>query len=344
MRYVVSVDWLSLYCKGSILADSGFFDFVREQGGTAQFAERWTVYDRVTREGFADIQMRPYSKIIPSDAVIVKIKNKVLYREGWWHDVLHFLNVTGLIPESISRIDICADFNYLDRGLHPKTLIDRFLRNEYLKMGTTKYDIIGEQKGCQDFSYIRFGNRENEVCVYMYNKTKELQEVKNKPYIVALWKENGLDINKDVWRLEVSMRTDKLRIIEKETGEVIRLGLPYLKTVGIIENIYMAAIKRFFNFKINDGQQKKSRMKDVEIFASRHPTILLREIPKKVTSNRTDKIVVKKIANYFSEYHADTAKERLLYEDVLRDILDKTDLWDYYNAVVTPNIGFYIKR
>lgn len=182
------------------------------------------------------------------------------------------------------------------------------------------------------------------MCTYLYNKSQELREVKDKPYIREVWEKNGLDVSKDVWRLEVSMRTTQLRVIVPLTGEILRLDLDFMTTQGVVENIYNCAVLKYFDFRYNDGQQKAQRMKKLELFKGMTTTLLMGIQNNKPCTNRMDKIVVKRIANAFSQYRVEDVNEFNTVMAALGVLLNKTDLWDFYYEKIRPSIGWYKER
>lgn len=57
-----------------------------------------------------------------------------------------------------------------------------------------------------------------------------MAEVKQKNYIADLWRKEGLDLSKDVWRLEFSLTSGAFDWVDSETGEcVIQKGIDYTK-------------------------------------------------------------------------------------------------------------------
>lgn len=333
-----------MYCSSTLVVEAKKFEFKRAAEGSAQFKEVWHVYNKEDAELYCIMQKCPYSPIIPKNTVMIKVANRYLYRPNWNIEFLNFCLACNITPKSISRIDICCDFESFDNNLHPEALMKGFLNNKYLKMGQSKYSLEGQQGNGQQFSYLRFGKRENEVSSYLYNKSKELKEVKDKPYIRDQWDQCGIGQNKDVWRLEVSLRTTQLRTIVQSTGEILRLDLDFITTKGVLENIYNAVILKYFHFKINDNQKQKRRMKDLVLFKGISTTLEMKIINDKPQTNRMDKIVVKKIANIFSQYRVEDQEAFEKVYQALGIILDKTDLWDYYYERIRPSIGWYKER
>lgn len=68
---------------------------------------------------------------------------------------------------------------------------------------------------------------------------------------------NGIDTNKDVWRIEISIKADMTNIVKLDTGETFRLTTDRLKLSTDIQNIFYTYAARYFSFKINDGKKTK---------------------------------------------------------------------------------------
>lgn len=344
MLRITNVDWLALYIGVPGRPIDGRFVFQKENYSSAIFEEIYTVYDSYLNERVATLQRKPFSKIIPEDAGIIKIDNRLLYRPDWNTFATYICDSSGFEIRSISRIDICTDFNTFKNGLHPKTFIKRFLNNDYVKMGNSKYSIEGEQqektaivKGEnrfeQDFQYIRFGTREHEVSSYLYNKSLELQQVKDKPYIRQAWKEGCLDLERDVWRLEFSLRNKQMRYILNRTGEQFRLDLDFLATQGVVDNVLCCAYQKYFDFRIYDGQQKKCRMKRVELLSQASSTLSMYVPTNDADSNRMDKIILNKLVDTRANLRIDDEfLEELLTEAAYQYAKNK-DMLKYLNEV-----------
>lgn len=344
MKRCVAVDWLSVYCKSDMIVRAPEFEFHKLESGSAQFSEVWNVYNKYDRELYCTVQRKPYSPIIPKDAIMVKVANRYLYKQNWNVTLNNFFLACNIQPVSISRIDISCDFNRFANNLHPENLIAGVMNKKYIKTGCAKFAVQGDQTAEQMFDYLRFGNRDSQCSVYLYNKSKELREVKDKPYIREMWSNSGLDTSQDVWRLEISMRTTQLRLIIPMTGEIFRLDLDFIKTQGIVENVYNCAIDKYFDIRINDGQAKKTRMKRVKLFDSLSTTLLMVVPTNEACTNRMDKIVVKKLANYFSQYRIEDEGEQTQVMAALEVILKQTDLWSYFYERVRPEMGWYKER
>lgn len=149
MIYVVSIDWLALFCMQDadefvgVSRESDTFDaaypwhYKREEYGTRQFLHLTRV-SMPNEEGgwdeFAEVQSEPCSRILHKRSVIVRFVNRVLYRHDFWELAAMFMRDNKLTFQSISRVDICADFNDF-ATLSPYQLIEGFAEQRYRHIG-----------------------------------------------------------------------------------------------------------------------------------------------------------------------------------------------------------------
>ena len=100
MIYVLSIDWLSVFCiyagQGDAWTpvDSAEFSYFKEDFGTRSFS-RFHRARIANEEGgwdeFAEIQSVPYSAILPPYAIIVRFTNRTLYMPNFWDIAFKFL-------------------------------------------------------------------------------------------------------------------------------------------------------------------------------------------------------------------------------------------------------------
>lgn len=336
MKTVISVDWLSLYIKGGAPMSNGWFTAFKTDYQTVNFSEVWEIYEEKTGEKFAIIQRCPRTKIMPPNAIILKVENRVLYQPDWGNRLNNLLTQYVYDVRSISRIDLCADFNEFEEGLSCQDFIKKLVTHEFVKRGKCKAQLQLDLGKARYEDGIRFGERGNDICYYLYNKTKEMKEKTFKPYIQKLWEDSGLDTSRPVWRLEFSMKTTSIRAIVKQTGEMFRIDLDTARQKAVVEAIYSGLLNQYFDFRVNDGQQKRSRMQKVNLFGKVWNGYEVKQISHAAKSNRTDRIVIKRLAGYEGMYRlTDEGSEEILNRAIAK-ILDATDLWDYYRNTVEP--------
>jgi len=259
----ISIDWLQLDFRG-IFQKSALFTTNKLDISTRNFKSIYEVFKEEWR--LATIVNEPLSEIIPPEVNLIKMDNRELY----WKDPVKRLNDIGtahnLLYYCPSRLDICIDFNLFANGLHPNNLIKGFIYNKYRKKGHNNYTIIGKQKNEQVFDYIRFSKKTSQVATYLYNKSKEMRDVKCKTYIIKTWEFAGLDLSKDVWRLEFSIHSPKFNIIDKNTGDITAFNIFKLDDKNYLRAILDICIFKYFSFFYNTNTEVKNCTKSLKLF------------------------------------------------------------------------------
>lgn len=308
----ISVDWLQLNCRyidpvGTIIPTGMILKLQDYQ--TKHFKKVYILYTMQWDE-MATLACEPHSSVLKNNMVLLKINNKFLYNPNLQNMVMKLLDDLKLIFVSITRIDLAADFNFFEKYYNPEKFIFDFLQQKIFKTGKAKFSVYGEtnrrKKTKLRSNYLRFGSETSEVSYYLYNKTIELEQVKNKPYIRELWKKIDLDTKKDIWRLEFSIKSNLKAAIEEETGEYI-CNLNHLNI--LLENnvlsLYKAMFEKHFNF-VKSAELKKdsnlSRAKKINLLNFVENTkFRIERISEKKESNRADKIFLKKLKEFNSE-------------------------------------------
>jgi hypothetical protein len=193
------------------------------------------------------------------------------------------------------RIDLAIDFNYFAYGFHPGTLISNFFNNKFLKVGMTKYIINGNQEKFNKTHYLKFTKKECNVDVYLYNKSKELREVKNKPWIVETWKRAGLDISKDVWRLEFSLHNPRFIVRDNKTGITNRFNWLMLDNKEYLNTVINSLINKYFDFRRNTYIKDRKAMPKVQLFMGINDTTITWDRSPSIESDKADKLFLKKL-------------------------------------------------
>lgn len=351
MNYILNIDWLTLYCYYSgvqdfeprsavmeeinetfaelkrILPESskdlcGSVAFRKQAYGTRQFRNLYHVY--IGKEKFAEVQITPHSSILDPRSVMVKIENRRLYTDPKFIDINIFLKACKFSIQSISRIDIAADFRKFS-FIECQSFIAGVMDSTYRHIGRgagAAYFVHGSVKtkagnqGLLKYNGLSYGANSSACRVYLYNKTLELISVKDKPWIRDVWTKAGLisDLyywqKQDVWRLEVSIKSDGMEV-KTPTAESHKIGYKdiekrdFLPDEVNLETIYFSFIKRKFKFIRNrPGITNISREPILKLFGAERPTPL-RPAPRNVTGgNRTERIVLKFLWQMCESYRA----------------------------------------
>lgn len=336
INYCINVDWLQVFCHDDNVFDldgiynrKGDFQFIKQEFSSRHFKEIWHVVD-CDGDDYAVVQRKPCSSILSGDAAIIQLCNRELYRPMMASRFVIFLKEHGFRYKSISRLDLCYDCNNLANGMSFPSFIKGIMASKFLKNNQSKvkwhFDSmanVGKPMECNSAS---FGSRSSAVSVKMYNKTMELKEVKNKPYIVECWRYNGLDVDKDVWRIEFSIKSEAATAVKTMSGEIFKLNLSLLEFQEQVESVFFGYAGKYFDFKKNDGTKNKSRMQSLPIFPDvRKPTIRPIRITDCTDSSRADKIFLKKLHSLFDELkNCDLTTERALWEVSNAFVLSKS--------------------
>lgn len=324
MKYAFSIDWLSLWCK---CLDGQFNECPYER--EVQDWEVWTYkkYDHGTRqfkelrdvilkgEVVAVVASKECNTTIGVGVCLVKFDNRLLYRNDLWQVVGAFLNDHNLAPLNITRLDLCADFNTFANGYDCRKFIEDFANGTIRHKGRgngdmhfnhyAKRDAAGNSVAVLDYTGLSFGSHDSDARAYLYNKTYELRTIKDKPYIKELWHKAGLDIDKDVWRLEISIKSKGLKFKDKISGEQIEVKERTLRDMPEVLKVYHSFVRKLFFFlKNRTGITNISREPMITLF-EKSPYYERGVIRPLSCSSRTEKILIKQLWQASQRYRGE---------------------------------------
>lgn len=216
-KILCSCDWLglSLRLSGEVKPIEGYI--WREYSATNVWNKRRILY---TEDGDKVLTLlnEPRSAIIAKNAALLEIENEWLYHGGGYWRILDTLRSSVFFEViGISRLDLCVDFV-------PTKSQSATIDNLY----NGKYYVVGKRNGSNFWSRNKnpklqadwlnreiphnqsWGHKTSAIKWKLYYKSKELLDAMggkfyDKPYIVDMWRINGLDTS-NVWRLEVSLK------------------------------------------------------------------------------------------------------------------------------------------
>lgn len=292
-KIIYAIDWLQVYCTAKIYNRD--YPSLYNQKVTSPEMNKFGYHNEYTLikakevivgyQWVASVVWKEFTiatiAAIPKDSrkdsrgCAIKISNQVLYTSTWYH-LLNDLAITMQWEiHNLTRIDIAADFNYFWHGLHPQTFIRNYAqkgKNGYIRTNSNKFHTDAERDYYRvDISTIRWGSRKSGVSVYLYNKSKELKEKKDKPWIRHLWKLASLK-ESDVWRLEFSINNQGMNLRELSNGLIHTLFHDDLSEEQSIKSFFYSYQRKYFSFKhievAKNGtkQKKKCQLKDVVLF------------------------------------------------------------------------------
>lgn len=316
MIYALSIDWLSIYCMYACEdtwspVNTDMFTYKKETFGTRVFSEFYRVSTPNNEGGmdeFAEVQAKPYSlKILPAYAVIVRFVNRTLYLPNFWELADRFLRENYFGCVGISRIDICADFNQF-ATIAPRALIEQFAAKKLRHIGRgtgALYFNHGTGVERDDFNRpvkdygvrytgLSFGTHASGAHVYLYNKTEELLLQGDKPWIKDIWKNIGLD-KREVWRLEVSIKSEGLKFKDKSTGNKVEIDVPMVMDNDGLDKIFHTFQKKLFSF-IRNKEHISNVTREPRLVLFEDRPIYDRGVIRNLSSgNRMERILIKQL-------------------------------------------------
>lgn len=330
----VLIDWLSFSAltKGYDIKE---LQLIKLDYGTSVFSCIEEIF--IDHERIATITSVPYSKVLDEHIHIIKLDNWVLYSDKFMSYYSLIAKELQLVSIKISRIDICKDFNYFTDKRKPDNFIKAFLAGSVRKLGKSKFSVWGETNMLLSYDYLSIGKKSSPINVYLYNKSKELQQVKNKPHIRNKWEEYGLDDEKNIFRLEISIKKSDVKLVDRESGAFIEFGIKELFDQDILEDLYRTLLYKYFRFKHYTGKTNISRENDVILFEKEEYQQITWELVKGLESNRSDKIFLKKLDTMYSELRTEDVILFNAIEKLRNVFAERKHLIKYLDNKVTPN-------
>lgn len=234
----------------------------------------------------------PHSRVINPASLFVEVANKYLYTGFDW--VLDLVRqVHENVFQSLSRFDIATDFN---PNPYQISVIDQLQSGNYYVQGKREGAMFHNFKSGTAYKVERlpkqmsWGSMESSVKFKLYNKTKEITQVDpngrswcSKPYIVDCWRENGLLIDNDIWRLECSITSCSQH---QWRGEKLDYGIT---DISEYTALFYDLVATRFVIRKNEGHQNKryDRIQPFLIMPDRQP-YRLRKVEPKGTQPHTD--------------------------------------------------------
>lgn len=328
-KYMISCDWLQCYCKShkeivinnyyysGKIGPHGYNTAYHITGSKEYNASYKSVYDVYTNKlKLATLLMQPRGLCRQGNACGLKLNNKILYTSDFIFYLYDICFALGLEIVGITRMDLCYDCNYFADGLHPLEFIQRYANvdktngiSTITRDHSNRFTLIGSKRSdIPTFEYLRFGSRQSAVCCYIYNKSKELEDVKEKPYIRQSWKELGLD-DKHVWRTEISISCKGVDMLNIATGDIFRLSPMAIESQSKLEQLWYIYANKYMSFRIVSGCKAHRYYQPIKLFSDENkcqikPTYVNR-LNDSGRRERNAYNVVKEMRNILDDISAD---------------------------------------
>lgn len=298
----IQIDWLQIYCLNDgndLPLHSGLFRTEKKSYGTTIFTDVYDIF--YNNYLYATAAAKPRSSQMNNKMVIVKIQNNNLYESDVFDKKKIMLKELNLQFQAYSRIDICCDFNYLATGDNCEEFIKKFATEKIARLGKTDYHIRGKNENKLIHEYLKFGGKDSDVLVYLYNKSRELRNRVDKPYIRDWWQVHNIDTNIDVMRLEFSLKNGMKNLINTESGLVTSFKDYDFILQENMNILYALLLDKFFHFKKKSSDSNRSRNDDIKVVEINCDKAEYYRLEEKLCSNRSDKIFAKKLEKYNCE-------------------------------------------
>lgn len=302
MMRCVNIDWLECFCLEDSLTYPHNADFFRRAGwqvkereyGTPMYYEMFTLVNHFGEDEI-EIRRRPKSDkrtlhgLFDPNSCHVRLCNRTCYYNNAATYLQNFLEENGLHYQRISRIDICYDFVRFDFGDWPDRFMRRYMEGKYSKINQANISAHGSDSwDGRTWNSVSWGAPKSMVKTRFYNKSLELKQVHNKPYIRQAWKVCGLvddpiTLEKeqpdgtlqivDVWRVEFSIQsgTKNWMVIEEQDGKQVKLrslrnDLSVYASRADIYRVFLSLAQHYFHFKKYRAGVRKDRCPDKQLF------------------------------------------------------------------------------
>lgn len=283
----VNLDWLECYVLEDYIGYPHDAEYFRAQGfrvsereyGTPVYKEMFTVFSFEDDQPLIEVRRNPKSAIgkqvngvLDPMAAHVRLTNRSCYLPNAAAIMQRFLEQYGFHFQRISRVDICLDFELFDYGDKPATFIDRYFRGKYAKINQANIRANGRDMwDGRLWNSVAWANPKSMIGTKFYNKTMELEQREDKPYIRQAWRAAGLvddDLRLikferdgserlvDVWRVEFSIKssTRKWFVIEDCSGRKTQLRskpntLDMYQSRQTMLDLFFSLADHYFHFK-----------------------------------------------------------------------------------------------
>lgn len=328
LPYVISVDWLQVYTlshashpiprMGALENSNYTFDFKEQDFQSAMFKTIVTVLFR-GRE-CAVIQCEPRSPKLNKLMTMIKLSNRILYSTKYIDMLYSLMRALQVTYKGISRIDLCYDCIKFADGRAPGRFINNFVlvsdeeMGGIARKGSDEFICHGKKaKGSPSkINYISFGSPQSRIRAYIYDKSVELEEVKDKPWIRETWEKNGLNPSEKehVYRSEISIKSEGTDLLNMSTGELFRLSPTFLENQPTIEKLFHFYANKYLYFTINKGQKLRKNRPHLELYCNK-PEITCKplHISMSADTGRMEKICYNKLESLSTTY-CDLAEPR----------------------------------
>lgn len=310
-------------------------DFFMQQGfylenrgyGTPNYEEMFTLFAFDEHLPMIEVRRKPKDGgVLPINAAHIRFVNRYCYMDNAGELMQTFLKRYGYQFVSISRVDVCMDFEYFDKGDDPERFIKRYIGHKYAKINqaeaTAHFDDTWELR---DFNSLSWGSKKSDIRTKLYNKTMELYDEKlqtfKKPYIIDAWfrtgliddpirviknKEDGTEYRPVIWRVEFSIKGNVKgwftinRDGNNKKKQSVRNTLETYLTRDRLLPIFDILQQHYFHFKKFVQGKSKYDCKDKILFDFGTNEVFY-QVEKPASDNKPD-VLIMRLKKYLEQF------------------------------------------
>lgn len=282
----INIDWLEVYALEPVGESPHNAEYFRNVGfivnerdyGTPVYHEMF-VLEGADGLPLLEVRRNPKSAIglqaggvLNQQSTHIRLSNRTCYRDDAATIMQEFLERYNYQFVRISRIDICLDFERFDSGDLPQKFVQRYVSGKYSKINQSKIAMHGlDRWDGRAWNSIKWGNEKSMVTTKLYNKTMELREKSDKPYIRQAWfmaglihdwhtgeryQDDGTPYKPEIWRLEFTIKSGVKNwfVVEnpyntKPRLRSIRHTLTQYQTKSQLMDVFLSLCDHYFHFK-----------------------------------------------------------------------------------------------
>lgn len=219
----------------------------------------------------------------------IRLCNRTCYAYDAGTIMQNFLDDHGFVFQSISRIDLCMDFEKFDSGDIPFKFLKRYIEGKYAKVNQCTIAVHGKDEwNGRNYNSVGWGSKKSPVYTRFYDKTLELREAKDKPYIRQAWAScglvddfiqltkrdpDGIFYNPRIWRLEFAITSSVKNWVCYDVDELgnsthlsKRNDLSIYANRDILEPVFASLVAHYFHFKYYEEGLRKYDCRDKQLF------------------------------------------------------------------------------
>lgn len=298
----INIDWLEVYAlepehqpkRNQYYFESQGYHVIPRDYGTRVYKEMFTICDdhdvpmiEVRREPAS--QQNISGGLFPAESCHLRLTNCYCYSENPIQVLREFMVKHDYTLGRIFRIDICSDFEKFDRGDEPLRFLKRYMAGKYSKMNQSNVSAHGRDTWEErKWNSLSWGQRKSMIYTKFYNKSQELRECQDKPYIRWAWcsaglidnpinmtkrDDNGQQYTPEIWRVEftISSSARKWFVVERsDTRKPTKSYYPH--TLDMYDNsdkllaVFASLAHHYFRFKYFEEGVRKDRCRDKVLF------------------------------------------------------------------------------